>query len=88
MAVVFGNLDVCNCLATAPTDADREASRRLVERWTRFAIEQQPGPGWPRDGLAGRVFEFGDEESVRNEFMRERMTLFINAGNLLDAALR
>jgi para-nitrobenzyl esterase len=87
--VVFGSGDVCHCLSAPVTDADRAASRRLVERWSRFAIDGRPGSGWPRDGLAGRVLEFSnDGERVRQEFMRERMALFISAGNLLQAALR
>jgi para-nitrobenzyl esterase len=89
VAVVFGSGDGCNCLAAAWTEADRAASRRLVERWTTFARTGQPGPGWPRDGrLAGRVLEFGADDQVREEFMRDRLNLFISAGNLLDAALR
>jgi para-nitrobenzyl esterase len=93
VAVVFGSGDVCNCLGAAATEADRAASRALVERWSTFARTGTPdatgGPAWPRDGvLTGRVLEFGPETVVREEFMRNRLNAFIGAGNLLDAALR
>lgn len=93
VAVAFGNLDLCNCLAAPATDADRAASGRVIERWTAFAIGGSPqaagGPDWPRDArLPGAVLEFGATEQVQRDFMGRRLDVFIGAGNLLDAVLR
>lgn len=87
--VVFGSGDVCRCLAVPLSDADRAASAAVMARWTRFAARGEPGAGWPQDGrIGGRVLEFADEPAVRDDFMSQRITLFINAGNLLERALR
>jgi para-nitrobenzyl esterase len=91
--VVFGTGDSCGCTAVPWTDADRRASQRVMARWLAFASTGRPdatdGPHWPTDGrLRGTVLEFGEDEVLRTEFMRDRLNLFIGAGNLLDAALR
>jgi para-nitrobenzyl esterase len=93
IAVVFGSGDTCNCTAARWTEADRTASRRVVERWVAFAKSGRPdaaaGPRWPTDGrLSSTVLEFGDDEVLRPEFMRNRLNLFIGGGNLLDKVLR
>ncbi len=93
IAVVFGTGDSCNCTAAPWTEADRAASRRVAERWVAFATTGRPdamdGPRWPTDGrVRGTVLEFGEAQRVQDEFMRDRLNVFIGAGNLLDSVLR
>ncbi len=91
--VVFGTGDTCNCTAAPWTEADRAASRRVAERWVAFATTGRPdatdGPRWPTDGrVRGTVLEFGETQRRQDEFMRDRLNVFIGAGNLLDSVLR
>ncbi len=93
IAVVFGTGDTCGCTAAPWTEADRAASQQVAERWVAFARTGRPdaadGPRWPRDGrLAGTVLEFGDTPTVQPELMRDRLNVFISAGNVLDRVLR
>jgi para-nitrobenzyl esterase len=90
---VFESGDLCGCLPAPATEDDRRAARDVADRWAAFAATGTPDvgspPAWPRDGrLLAKVLEFGDQTTVREEFMRQRLDAFIGAGNLLDAALR
>ena len=93
VAVVFESAELCNCLSAPATDDDRRVAREVADRWAAFAATRKPDaaapPAWPRDGrLVSKVLEFGEQTTVRDEFMRQRLDAFIGAGNLLDAVLR
>ena len=91
VTAVFGTGDLCACLATPLTDADREVGRRLAERWVAFAKAGDPAvaasastPGWPRDGRwRPVVLEFGDQQTVQPDFMKNRLNSFIGVLNLV-----
>lgn len=87
--VVFGTGGLCGCLAAPPTEADRAASERVMARWVSFARDGEPGPGWPRDRrLGGVALEIAAQDTVREDFMRDRMILFITGAAALERALR
>ena len=91
--VVFESGELCGCLAAPATEDDRRAAHDVADRWAAFATTGRPDaqapPVWPRDGrVLATVLEFGEQTTVREEFMRRRLDAFITAGNLLDAALR
>ena len=89
IAAVFGTADVCGCAAGPATEADRAASARVMQRWTAFARDGDPGADWLRDGrIAGRALEIGESDTLREGFMGQRITFFINAGNVLERVLR
>ena len=91
VTAVFGTGDLCACLPTLLTDADREFGRRLAERWVAFAKAGDPAvaatassPGWPRDSRwRPVVLEFGEQQTVQPDFMKNRLNSFIGVLNLV-----
>ena len=85
---VFGTADLCKCTGATPTDADRAAAQAVAARWVGFARDGHPDvtglPLWPADTKFKSVLlEFGDQQSARPAFMRDRLNTFIAFGNLL-----
>ena len=91
LTAVFGTGELCACLPTPLTDADREVGRRLAERWVAFAKAGDPAvaatastPGWPRDSRwRPVVLEFGEQQTVQPDFMKNRLNSFIGVLNLV-----
>jgi para-nitrobenzyl esterase len=88
VTAVFGTGDICACLPTPLTDADREVGRRLAERWVAFAKIGNPAvastPDWPRDSRwRPVVLEFGEQQTVQPDFMKNRLNSFIGVLNLV-----
>ncbi len=88
VTAVFGTDDICACLPTPLTDADREVGRRLAERWVAFAKVGNPAvastPDWPRDSRwRPVVLEFGEQQTVQPDFMKNRLNSFIGVLNLV-----
>ena len=91
VTAVFGSGDLCACLPTPLTDADREVGRRLAERWVAFPKAGDPAvvasastPGWPRDSRwRPVVLEFGEQQTVQPDFMKNRLNRFIGVLNLV-----
>ncbi len=88
---VFGTGDICECLPTRLTDADREVGRQMAARWVAFAKVGNPNvavtgatPSWPTDSrYRPVVLEFGDQQTVQPNFMNARLNRFIGALNLI-----
>jgi para-nitrobenzyl esterase len=88
---VFGTGDTCECLANNLTDADRQMSRVMMSRWVAFAKVGIPSSGvspshpeWPADSrYRPLILEFGVDQTVRRNFMQERLNRFIGVLNLV-----
>jgi para-nitrobenzyl esterase len=92
---VFGTGDLCTCLPTPLTEADRAVGRQMAARWVAFAKTGNPNvaitvagtaasPNWPNDSrYRPVVLEFGDQQTVQPNFMNARLNRFIGALNLI-----
>ncbi len=91
---VFGTGDLCACLPTPLTEADREAARKMAARWVAFAKTGDPNvvataanansARWPPDSrYRPVVLEFGDQQTVQTDFMKSRLNSFIGVLNLV-----
>jgi para-nitrobenzyl esterase len=86
----MGSAASCECLGAPATAQDRAAAQRASRLWFDFAASGTPVPrdadAWPRDGRRdARVFEFGEVDAVRADFMKRRLNAFIGALNLVGA---
>ena len=91
VSAVFGTGDLCACLPTPLTGADREVARQMSARWVAFAKTGDPNvvttaiaPRWPPDSRYRPVaLELGDQQTVQPDFMKNRLNSFIGVLNLV-----
>ncbi len=91
VTAVFGTGDLCACLPTPLTDTDREVGRQMAARWVAFAKVGDPGvaatastPRWPPDSrYRPVVLEFGEQQTLQTDFMKNRLNTFIGVLNLV-----
>ena len=91
VSAVFGTGDLCACLPAPLTEADREVARQMAARWVAFAKTGDPNvvttaiaPRWPPDSRYRPVaLEFGDQQTVQPDFMKNRLNSFIGVLNLV-----
>ncbi len=79
---VMGTGGDCACLVVPFTAADRRFSRQVGDYWFAFARSGRPDPAnapvWTQDGVReARTLEFGDETTLRKDFMKARLNAFI-----------
>ncbi len=87
---VMGTGADCDCLQAAFEDADIAYARMVGDYWHAFASSGRPSaagaPVWDQDGARkARTMEFGDSASMRNDFMKRRLNVFIGTLKTLDA---
>ncbi len=95
VTAVFGTGDLCACLPAPLTKADREVARQMAVRWLAFAKTGDPAvtvtgtatantPRWPPDSrYRPVVLEFGDQQTVQMDFMKNRLNSFIGVLNMV-----
>ena len=91
VTAVFGTGDLCACLPTPLTDTDRELGRQMAARWVAFAKVGDPGvaatantPRWPPDSrYRPVVLEFGEQQTLQTDFMKNRLNTFIGVLNMV-----
>ncbi len=90
---VFNSEDVTPEYKGVFTDADRAMAKRVGDYWFAFASTSSPNPnGQPQwaqnDSRNDNTMEFGDTIALQKNFMRARLTVFIDLlkvlGKLLD----
>lgn len=79
---VMGTGADCACLVVPFTAADRRFSRQVGDYWFAFARSGRPDPAnapvWTQDGVReARTLEFGEETTLRKDFMKARLNAFI-----------
>lgn len=72
----------CGCLMVPFTAADHRFSRQVGDYWFAFARSGRPDPAhapvWAQDGVReARTMEFGEEATLRKDFMKARLNAFI-----------
>lgn len=84
----MGTLAICGCLGSPATSADLATADRIGARWFDFARTGTPVPDdadvWPRDDRrVSTLLDIDAEDTVRRDFMKRRLNVFIGGLKLL-----